>query len=135
VAAPLIGRDSPELEGALPTIWTDCSRADASVVGEDVDTAEPGARGLDDLIDRGIIGQIRLNREHGVYLALLARARRKRLKRLSIAINTSDPDPCRQRPCTMALPMPPAAPVTIATLSISAIACSSLVTRADPISD
>jgi hypothetical protein len=35
----------------------------------------------------------------------------------------------------MALPMPPAAPVTIATLSISAIACSSLVTRADPISD
>jgi hypothetical protein len=54
--APLIRRDLPELEGPLPTVWTDCSRAYTGVVDEDVDAAEPGVRGFCDLIDRGVIG-------------------------------------------------------------------------------
>jgi len=53
---PLIGRDFPELEGALPAIRPDSARADPGVVDEDVDAAEPSARGLDDLIDRGVTG-------------------------------------------------------------------------------
>ena len=59
-AAPLIGRDLPELEGALPAIQSDGARADPGVVNEDVDAAEPGARGFGDLIDGGVVGQIRL---------------------------------------------------------------------------
>jgi hypothetical protein len=51
-AAPLIGRDLPELEWALPTVRTDRARADPGVVDEDVDAAEPGARGFSDLIGR-----------------------------------------------------------------------------------
>ena len=62
-AAPLIGRDLPELEGALPAIRSDGARADPGVVDEDVDAAEPGSRGLGDLIDRGVAGQIRLDGE------------------------------------------------------------------------
>jgi hypothetical protein len=62
-AAPLIGRDLPELEGVLPTIWTDCSRADAGIVDQDVDAAEPIAGGFGDLLGRGVLGKIGLDGE------------------------------------------------------------------------
>ena len=78
-AAPLIGRNLPELEGALPTIRSDCAWADPGVVHEDIDAAEPGARGFGDLIGRGVIGQIRLDGEQIGRLALLTRACRKGL--------------------------------------------------------
>ena len=55
-AAPLIGRNLPELEGAPPTVWTDCSRANTGVVDEDVDAAEQGARGFGGLIAPGVAG-------------------------------------------------------------------------------
>jgi hypothetical protein len=42
-AAPLIGRDLPELEGTLPAVRSDGARADPGVVDEDIDAAEPGA--------------------------------------------------------------------------------------------
>ncbi len=96
-AAPLIRRDLPEFEGALPTIWTDCSRADAGIVDEDVDAAQPIAGGFGDLLGRGVASQIRLDGEEFGPLSLLTRARRKRSQRLSIAIDTGDPDARRQQ--------------------------------------
>jgi hypothetical protein len=96
-AAPLIGRDLPEFEGTLPAVRPDCSRADAGIVDQDVDAAEPVACGSGDLLGRGIAGQIRLDGEKIVPLSLLTRARREGLWRLTISIDTGDPDACRQQ--------------------------------------
>jgi hypothetical protein len=57
-AAPLIRGDLPEFEGALPTIWTDCTWADAGIVDEDIDAAKLGARSFGDRVRRGVLGQI-----------------------------------------------------------------------------
>jgi hypothetical protein len=62
-AAPLIWRDLPEFERALPAVWPDRTGADAGVVDEDVDAAEPIARGFGDLLGRGVAGQIGLDGE------------------------------------------------------------------------
>jgi hypothetical protein len=78
-APPLIGRDFPALERVLPAIRSDSPGADPGVVHQDVDAAEPGARGFGDLIDCGIVGEIRLDGEQLGRFALLARVCRKRL--------------------------------------------------------
>jgi hypothetical protein len=91
-AAPLIGSDLPELERPLPAIRPDCTGADTGVVEKNIDAAEPITSRLSDLLGRGIVGQIRLDCEEVGSLALLTRARRKRFQRLSIAIDTGDPD-------------------------------------------
>jgi hypothetical protein len=47
---------------------------------------------------------------------LLTRTRSECLQEVTVTIDSSDPDACHeQQPRTTALPMPPAAPVTIAT--------------------
>ena len=46
---------------------------------------------------RGVVGQIGLDRKQVVRLALFARARRKRLQRISITIDARDPHVCRQQ--------------------------------------
>jgi hypothetical protein len=74
IPAPLIGRDLPELEGALPAIRPDGARADPGVVDEDVDAAEPGSHGLGDLVGCRVVGQVRLNGEQLRRFALLTRA-------------------------------------------------------------
>jgi len=96
-AAPLVRRDLPKFERALPAIRSNCTGANPGVVDEDVDAAEPVAGGLTDLPGRGVAGQIGLNGEQVAGLALLTRVRRKRLQRLSIAIDAGDPDACRQQ--------------------------------------
>ena len=63
--APLIRRDLPKFERTLPTIWTDCSPADAGIVDEAVDPVKPDARGSGDLIRRGVVGQVRLDGDQG----------------------------------------------------------------------
>jgi hypothetical protein len=116
-AAPLIGRNLPELEGALPTIRSDCARADPGVVDEDVDAAEPGSRGFGDLIDRGVVGRIRLDGEQfGLCSGALAASASKGSRSRSTPATLM---PAANRPRVIVLPMPPAAPVTIATLWIS----------------
>jgi hypothetical protein len=66
---------------------------------EDVDAAEPGSGGPGDLIGRGVIGQIRLDGEQIGRLALLACAGGECPQRLTVAIDTGDPDAsCQQAP-------------------------------------
>ena len=91
-------------------------RADAGIVDENIDPAKPGPRRLGDLLGRGVAGQVGLDWEQIGRLALLTRARREGLERLTISIDAGDPDACRQQSRVIALPMPPAAPVRIATL-------------------
>jgi len=123
-AAPLIGRDLPEFERPLPAIRSNCSRADAGVVDQDVDAAKSGVRGLGDFTDRGVVGQIRLDGEEVGRLVLLTRVRREPLQRLTARSTPATRMPAANRPRTMAVPIPPAAPVTIATLWVSVIAGS-----------
>jgi hypothetical protein len=73
------------------------------------------ARGFGNLIGRGVGGQIRLDGEQFGSLALLTRGRGQHFLRLTVAIDAGDPDARRQQAPRHALPMPPAAPVTIAT--------------------
>jgi hypothetical protein len=75
-AAPLIRRDLPELERALPAVRPNGAWPDPGIVDEDVDAAEPTARGFGDLLGRGIVGQIGLDDEQVVRLSLLTSARR-----------------------------------------------------------
>jgi hypothetical protein len=56
--------------------------------------SESGKRRSGDLIGRGVVGQVGLDGEQFVRLALLAGARGQRLQRLTI--DTGDPDACRQ---------------------------------------
>jgi hypothetical protein len=134
-AAPLIGRDLPEFEGTLPAVRPDCSRADAGIVDQDVDAAEPIAGGSGDLLGRGIAGEIGLNGEKVIPFpcsrAFAGRVSSGPQSRSTPATRM----PAVSRPPTMALPMPPAAQVTIATLWVSAIVGSSLVARVYPTSD
>jgi hypothetical protein len=57
-AAPLIRRDLPEFERALPAVRPDCTWADPGVVDEDVDAAKLAARGFGDCVRRRLVGQI-----------------------------------------------------------------------------
>ena len=70
-AVPLIRRDLPEFERALPAVRPDCTWADAGVVDEDVDVAEPIAGSFGDLLDCGVINQIGLNWQLSVAFAWL----------------------------------------------------------------
>jgi hypothetical protein len=66
----------------------------------DVGAAKSGAGRLGDFIDRGVVGQIRLEGEEVGRFSLLTRARRKRLQRLKISIDAGDLDACgQQAPC------------------------------------
>ena len=56
--------------------------------------SESGKRRSGDLIGRGVVGQVGLDGEQFVRLALLAGARGQRLQRLTIAIDAGDPDTC-----------------------------------------
>src|ERR1700732_1751552 len=95
-AAPLMWRDLPELEGALPAIRSDGARADPGVVHEDIDAAEPGACGFGNLVGRGGTGQVRLDGEQFGGFPF-ARGRGQRFQGLSVAIDTGDPVARRQR--------------------------------------
>jgi hypothetical protein len=134
-AAPLIRSDLPEFERALPAVWPDRTGADAGIVDENIDAAEPIARGFGDLLGRGVAGQIGLDGEQIVRLicsrGLAASASKGSRSRSTPATRM----PAANSPRVTALPIPPAAPVTIATLRVSAIAGSSLLTRAYLISD
>ena len=88
-------------------------------VDEDIDAAKPGARGLGDLIDRGVAGQIRLDGEEIVPLSLLTCAGGECLQRLTVAVDAGDPDTCCEQAVRHGPAEPPAAPVTIATLWVS----------------
>jgi len=76
-AAPLIGRDLPEFERALPTIRADRARTDPGIVDKDVDAPKPGAGSSGDLIGCGVAAQIPLDGEQFGGLSLFARHRRK----------------------------------------------------------
>jgi transposase len=95
----------------------------SGVVDEDVDAAVPGSRGLGDLIDRGVVGQIRLDGEQFGRLSLLTRGRRKGLQRLTIAIDGGDLDACRQKATRHRPADATRGTVTIATLWVSLMAC------------
>jgi hypothetical protein len=87
-------------ERPLPAIRSDCTGADTGVVDENIDATEPIAGGLGDLLRRGVVGQIGLEREQFGPLSLLTRTRGECLQRLAVAIDAGDPDACRQQsPC------------------------------------
>ncbi len=96
-AAPLIGRDLPEFERALPAVRPDRTGADPGIVDQDIDPAKPGACRSGDLVGGRIRCQIGLDGEELVCLSLLARARRKRPQRITVAIDAGDPDARRQQ--------------------------------------
>jgi hypothetical protein len=121
-AAPLIGRNLQEFDRAVPTIRSDCAWADPGVVDEDIDAAEPGSRGADDLIGRGVTGQVGLDGEEIVPLSLLTGAAANASKGSRSRSTPATRIPAASRPCVMALPMPPAAAVPIATRSITFMA-------------
>jgi len=96
-AAPLIRRDFPEFEGALPAVGADCAWTDAGVVDEDIDAAKFAARCSGDRVGCGIVGQIGRDRQQFGRLPLFTRACREHLQRFTIAINAGNPDPLRQQ--------------------------------------
>src|SRR5438270_426281 len=133
--------DSPRSIGDEPNErWRhnfrlDRTGANAGIVHQDIDAAKPIARGLGDLLGRGVAGQIGLDGEQVVRLscsrALAASASKGSRSRSTPATRM----PAANSPRVIALPIPPAAPVTIATLRVSAIAGSSLLTLAYLTSD
>ena len=118
----LIWCDLPELERPMPAVRPDCPRADA-VVNENVDAAEPIAGGFGDLLGRGVVSQIRLDREEVGSLASLTCAGGECFQRPTISIDAGDLDACRQQSPRHCSADAPAAPVTIATLWVSVMAC------------
>jgi hypothetical protein len=94
----------------------DCTWADAGIVDQDVDAAKPIAGGLRDRLGRGVAGQIRLDGEQLARFPMLTRTCRKGLKGSRSRSIPATRMPAANKPRTIALPMPPAAPATIATL-------------------
>ncbi len=121
--------DLPELDRALAVVAAQRRLADPGIVDKDVDHAETGARLGDDLIDR-LHGEIGLDRhEIGALLPLLRRLG-KLGETVGGAVDRRDREPLSKQARTNSRPMPPAAPVTIATRCCSLIV-SSLRSRQD----
>ncbi len=85
--------------------------------------AESGTRRSGDLIGRGVARQISLSREQVGRLSLLTCACHKGLERPTVAIDPATRMPAASKPRVIARPTPSAAPVAIATLCVSLMAC------------
>src|SRR5215472_898686 len=131
-APPLIGRDLPELERALPAVWPDCTGAYSRVVDEDVDAAKLAVRcsliaaAAESSVSS--VWTVRRSADFPCSREVAARVSRGSRSRSTATTRV----PAASRPRTIAFPIPPAAPVTIATLGVLVIARSSHAARAYP---
>jgi hypothetical protein len=96
------------------------TRADPVFLDEEVDAAERVRVSFCHLVGRGVAGQVGLNGEQVVRLVLLTASASGGSRSLSTPATRM---PAVNRARVIALPIPPAAPVTIATRRVSVMAC------------